>query len=160
MVDEEFEKAYKFHLHADNIYHQRFNFFLVAESMLVISYVTSLTKELDLSKIGLGICIIGLIFTLIWLYVNARLEFRVVYMIRNHLKNKDDLYKEYIECVGGAYSRLFLVYTLPISMSVLWVLFICNSIKIEPSLWVVSSFILLVIFSGLLNYVILPKRRE
>ena len=38
----EWQKVWEYHKEADNLFHQRFNFFLVAESMLIVSFVTLL----------------------------------------------------------------------------------------------------------------------
>ena len=55
--------AYK---HADNLYHQRFNFFLVAESMLVVSFATTLLVDqpsTQTNSIRIAITILGMVFT-------------------------------------------------------------------------------------------------
>jgi len=158
-LKEKTERAYKYFKHADDHYAQRINFFLVAESMLVISFVTSLTNSSILPEIGLAISIIGLIFTSIWLYTNARLEIRTIYMIKNHLK-KDDLYREYLTSTGGWFSKSLLTYTLPISMNLLWIFFICYQLQIKnPFLGaiIIFSFVLLVIIGSLMNK-LLPNR--
>ncbi len=151
---EKAERAYKYFKHADDHYAQRINFFLVAESMLVISFVTSLTQSSITADIGMAIGIIGLIFTSIWLYTNARLEVRTKYMIEEHLMKDDLLYKHYIQSAGGQYSKVFLTYTLPISMNLLWIFFICYQLQIKNPLFgfiLFISFILMVVIGEIMD---------
>jgi len=156
MKSDDFVKAYKFHCHADDHYTQRINFFLIAESMLVISFVTSLTNKSIPIGIGQGISVIGLIFTSIWLYTNARLGQRVNYMIETYLK-KDKMYYDYINSAGGVFSKALLTYTLPISMNLLWVFFLCHTFGVAPCHYTFAAFIILVIFSGWMNWYHIPK---
>lgn len=152
------DTAYKYFKHADDHYAQRINFFLVAESMLVISFVTSLTHDSISPEIGLGIGIIGLIYTSIWLYTNARLEVRIDYMIEEHLK-KNDLYKKYLTSSGGLFSKVLLTYTLPISMNMLWIFFICYQLQINNpilALILIVFFVIMIIIGSIMDKT-LPK---
>ncbi|UCF12912.1 MAG: hypothetical protein JSW06_01310 [Thermoplasmatales archaeon] len=151
--DDEYKKAYELHLIADKSYNQRINFFLVAESMLVISYVTTRHHE-----IGEAISIIGLIFTSIWLYTNARSGERALYMIRNYLEG-DPIYKDFIKSAGGLYSKSLLTYSIPISLNLLWIYFLCYSIGVNPWIWILESFLIMVIIGIWMNWWHIPNSK-
>lgn len=114
--------------HADNLYHQRFNFFLVAESMLVVSFATSLLIHPDnsiltgLSKnIRTAISLLGMIFTVSWFYVNKRLDWRLVFLNSEFLKSKNE-YKDYLDSVSkySIHSGFFMSNLLPTMTFFFW----------------------------------------
>lgn len=156
---DDFEKAYKFHCHSDGQYSQRINFFLVAESMLVISFVTSLAYPSIPIGVGQGISVIGLIFTSIWLYTNARLWQRIVYSIENYLK-KDEIYWNYINSAGGLFSKALLTYALPISMNLLWIDFFCIRSNVNPWIWLILALGSMLIFGIWMDKFHIPKEPE
>jgi len=147
----DYEKIYQLHINTDKLYNQRINFFMVAESMLIISYVTTFNRG-----IGEAISIIGLIFTSIWLYSNARSGERTLYMIRNYLE-KDPIYKDYIRSIGGQYSKPLLTYSIPISLNLLWIHFLCKAIGINPWIWIIELFLAMVVISIWMNWYHIPK---
>jgi len=155
--EKNFDRAYKIFSHGDNLYHQRINFFLVAESMLVISYVTSFPEDHFLKGIGQGICMVGLIFTTIWLYTNARLGYRVIYMIQKYLKG-DLIYDDYIDSAKGLYSKTLLTYALPVSMNLLWLYFLCLSLSVDPWFCIIESFLIMIALSIWMDKYHIPKR--
>jgi hypothetical protein len=65
------EKAWKYYQHADSVIAGRTNFYLVAQSMLIVSFVSTTSKI-----IRLAITILAFVYTLAWQYVNARLSRR------------------------------------------------------------------------------------
>lgn len=154
---EETERAYKYFKHADDHYATRINFFLVAESMLVISFVTIMLH--GFWTIGIAISLVGIIFTCSWLYTNARLEKRFRHMIEKYLRN-DPLYKDYYTSAGGKKSTFFLTYMLPISIILLWIFFICTSININPLAYIFIFAGILSIFSIWMNYFHVTKSPE
>jgi hypothetical protein len=156
--DMEYEKIYQLHINTDKLYNQRINFFLVAESMLVISYVTIINK---MNEIGEAISIIGLVFTSIWFYTNARSGERTLYLIRKYLET-DDIYEDYIKSIGGAYSKPLLTYSIPISLNLLWIYFLIFAIdkKANPWIWILESFLVMVFISIWMNWFHIQKRNK
>jgi Ca2+/Na+ antiporter len=73
--------AWEIYKHADNLYHQRFNFFLVAESMLIVSFATLVDRSsTHTNSIRIAITILGMVFTFSWFYVNNRIDWRLNYL--------------------------------------------------------------------------------
>ena len=109
--------------HADNLYHQRFNFFILAESMFVVSFATALTStSIDTSPIRIAIIILGMVFTLSWFYTNKRLDWRLVFLSSNYLE-KNEEYNKYIACTrkfAPFYTGLFLSNILPGTTFTFW----------------------------------------
>ncbi len=122
------ERAWRYYKHADDLSAGRINFFLVAESMLIISFV-ALSNEP--SSLRLCIIALGLVYTFSWLYVNARLSKRME-VLNNHLIELDPLYTEYMDAVGGISSKIVLCYLLPIATIVFWLLLLFYSILRFP----------------------------
>lgn len=115
--------------HADNLYHHRFNFFLVAESMLVVSFATTLLVNPVNSniftysnQIRIAIAILGMMFTLSWFYVNKRLDWRLVYLNNEYLTKNED-YNKYMESVDDftiIHTGFFLSNLLPLFTFAFW----------------------------------------
>jgi len=121
----EVERATKYFQHADDIFHQRFNFFLVAESMLVVSYATVYVWNQEINPVSIAISILGIAFTLGWLYTNARVGERINYTIKNYMKKFDPVYHDYLtKSVRGLSSNIILAYVLPSSTFLLWIFFL------------------------------------
>ncbi|UCD14449.1 MAG: hypothetical protein JSW60_03270 [Thermoplasmatales archaeon] len=93
--------------YCSNLYQRRINFMLVAESMLIVSFVTTLVVPLDNIKlfefaesIRIGIAILGLVFTFSWYYINKRLDWRLVFLNHRFLKKTcsySSMYKDYLK---------------------------------------------------------------
>lgn len=58
--------------HEGNVFNARGNFFLVAESMLLLAMATLASDSPKSSVFSLLICAAGIFVTLIWLYVNGK----------------------------------------------------------------------------------------
>jgi len=97
----EWRRVWEYHKEADHLFHQRFSFFLLAESFLVLSVVTILVDaKLDnLQSIKIAISLLGFVFTFGWWYVNLRLRIRLDYLKNTYLKEEDFVYKKYMDCV-------------------------------------------------------------
>ena len=106
VADKLWKVAFDLTKHVDNLYQQRINFILVAESMLIVSFVTTLLIAIEDKKlyifgesIRIFIAILGMVFTFSWFYVNKRLDWRLVYLTHRFLKKSpsySSLYKEYL----------------------------------------------------------------
>ena len=114
----EIKDAWEYYRHADNLNASRVNFFLVAESMLVVSFVTTPSFGLRIP-----ISILGIIFSFAWLYVTARLSKRMKYLLNSYL-TKDPIYKKYMESVSCLSSNIILSWILPISTILFWIFLI------------------------------------
>jgi len=131
---EDINKAWEYYKHIDNLYIGRTNFFLVAESMLLLAFV-SVTSE---KSIKLSIALLGLIYTTCWLYMNIRLDERMRGLTEDYLK-KDTIYAKYIECVKDKRTgTCILSYILPCSTIILWEFFIY---KLTNFLIFITSFL-------------------
>jgi hypothetical protein len=75
-------------MHIENIFYQRVNFFLLAESMLFVAFATVLQSRL----IALLMITIGTSLTVIWLLVNTR-HTSIYRHIRNFLEKECSVYK-------------------------------------------------------------------
>ena len=58
------ERLWRYLEHADTLHAGRINFFLVAESMLAVSFVTALSSTEDVFFILLAITVLGFLYTL------------------------------------------------------------------------------------------------
>ena len=121
-------EAYK---HADNLYHQRFNFFLVAESMLIVSFATTFSSgSLNTNSVRIAITILGMIFTFSWFYVNNRIGWRLNYLNENYLKRCSQTYGDYLNRVKGIPSAFFMTYLLPAATFVFWCYLLYITVKL------------------------------
>ena len=111
--------------HADNLYHSRFNFFMIAESMFILSFATAVAAVINVPDLPsmyfliFPIIFLGLGFSLAWLYTNARLSLRVDYLIQR-LKKRDNIFWDYLYSVKGLYASTVLSYFLPIMFTLFW----------------------------------------
>jgi len=113
-------EAYK---QADNLYHQRFNFFLVAESMLVVSFATTFSSGyLNTNPLRIAITILGMIFTLSWFYVNNGIGYRMIYLREEYLMRCNQTFKKYFESVEELTipSSFFMTDLLPAATFAFW----------------------------------------
>ncbi len=136
---EDINKAWKYYEHADNLYANRVYFFLVAESMVVVAYVTLDAKQWFLRLL---IAILGVIYTYIWFDVNLRLANRMTFLDENFL-TYDKIYQRYMESVPKRpSSRRWLTYGLPIPTGIFWSLLLGHASHIWwlcvifPLLWI------------------------
>jgi amino acid transporter len=76
-------------LHEDDLFSNRINFFIVAESMLFIAFAIN---SYDIRKLTIIIGLTGILFVLIWLYVSVC----QVYFLINRIKAKlEEAWPEY-----------------------------------------------------------------
>ena len=123
-------EAYK---HADNLYHQRFSFFLVAESMLVVSFATTLLVDqpsTHTNSIRIAITILGMVFTFSWFYVNNRIEWRLNYLNEKYLERCSQTYRDYLTHVNGISSTFFMTDLLPAATFVFWCYLLYITVKL------------------------------
>lgn len=107
---DEITYAWQYYEHADDLLHNRINLFLVAQSMLIISfatligYVKSYNQTCNqityINIVLILIILIGAIYSLIWYYVCLKLERRLNFLNERILK-EEDIYKKYLEWAGN-----------------------------------------------------------
>jgi len=119
----ETERAWEYLKAFDDRYNARVNYLLVAESMLLLSFVTAfLASNKNLEGIRSAIAFIGMIFTGSWLFINLRLIIQINTISFDYLLREDpvfhDLTKKKVKKSPTA--GLVLTYILPNSMILLW----------------------------------------
>lgn len=122
------ERAWKYLQHADTLHSSRLNFALVAESMLVVAFFIvpeSLTAEWVLR---LAITVLGLVYTLGWFYVNARLSVRMQ-VLHRHLKANDTTYHAYLTAACGPPANSVLTWVLPLSTLGFWLVLLWATLQ-------------------------------
>ncbi len=112
-----FEKAWEFYKHADMLNATRFNFFLVAESMLIVSLAT-VQKD---SFFCFLVIIMGLLFSIVWWIVSWSISSRMNKLKENYLV-KESVYNEYINVCNPKISNFLLNHLLPVATIFLWVI--------------------------------------
>ena len=73
-------RAWEYLKHSNQDLHGRTNYFLVAESFLIVSFTTTLAASPSLeplaAKLRIAISVLAIVYTFVWLHVNVRLEWR------------------------------------------------------------------------------------
>ncbi|MCK4736058.1 MAG: hypothetical protein KAT65_26620 [Methanophagales archaeon] len=97
--NKDLDRAWGYYEHADDLLHNRINLFLVAQSMLIISFATLICNQTTFINIILILIIlIGAIYSLIWYYVCLKLVRRLNFLNECILKD-DYIYKMYLKWV-------------------------------------------------------------
>lgn len=116
-------KTYRLRLHyfhEDELFSNRVNLFLVAESMLFISYVTSL-NILALNKcISIVIGILGITVTVLCGFVNIRAS-TALNKLKDRLEETDNVYESLRKEHGQVSVNVVLGWLLTIAFFVVWI---------------------------------------
>ena len=162
----EIERAWKYHESANHLFAQRVNFFLVAESMLVVSFVSVITCNKNLYEINLAIASLGFVITFIWFFINARLSIRIKKLKDDYL-NHDVVYQSYMNSVQPNHLGIrSLAYYLPNSIMMFWIFMLIYTILPTRDLFftflllVIPSLFLIVIFFKLPKWLSNPGREK
>ena len=118
----------------DELFVQRSNFFLVAESLLVVAYTGILGLSLGtheqpwrLRVAALVLAIFGFLLTVIWAFVNAR-QRQVLLDLHKRAREAFPEYRRTIEerkLPGGRISGTMLIaYWVPVLAAVMWLIFV------------------------------------
>lgn len=156
------ERARQYCKSLDTRYQQRNNYILVAESMLLFSFVTTfLTKTEDLNGIRLAIAFVGTIITVSWLFVNIRLMFQIRKLQISYLLPNDPVFWDYTKkpVHRNPTAVLFLTYLLPNLIVLLWIYLFSFSSGFADS-FIEKSILLYIPILVVLNLIIqicLPK---
>lgn len=149
------KRAWDYHAAAGNLYHQRTNYFLVAESMLLFSYVTTFlnTSEFNLNEIRSVIAFVGIIITFSWYYVSLRLIIRIDKLKHKYLMLSDPVYWDYIESFRHDWKLDPLFSYLPVLVIMLLWLYLFYF-----SLWQIDTIVSLLLLIIHLDIAILMNR--
>src|SRR5688572_22356946 len=122
----EIERMWQHGLHLDSMLFQRGNLFLVAESLLIVSYTSALPGPGAPVRSILAACVIasfGLLLTCIWGYVGHRhLEYYSLLRARQleHIPEYRSLREQWRK--RGPSSLPLVTYSLPLLAAVMWII--------------------------------------
>jgi hypothetical protein len=112
-------------LHEDSVLNERQNYFLIAESMLLVGYTTVLSTPQPKVFIARVIASFGMLLTLVWIYVNIRQWYIVKHVRARAVEVLPDYRETYQTRAKWHISSIWLlVYLVPAIIGVVWVIFI------------------------------------
>lgn len=124
MNEEERQRLWEWTLHEDQLFSDRQNLFLVAQSMLVAAYAGALSVSATSAAAPIGV--IGVLLTLTWLFVSWR-ECTLVDYIQAHAQRELAEYRAVSDHrpkveIGGfrIRSRSVIAFVLPTLLLALW----------------------------------------
>ncbi len=165
MYSKEVENAWEYVKNADERYQQRVNYLLVAESMLLFSFVTIHTiKNIcdQQNNVSSAIAIIGILITLSWFFVNLRLGWQVTTIQKKYLLKHEPVYWDFTKSVQPQPTAvLFLSNVIPSSIFLLWIYlfyFSINTNSYDFLINILPFYILLITGLKLLIEGYLPDR--
>lgn len=123
-IGDETKRAWDYYKHADSLHSGRINFFLVAETILLLIFFSEMSFISSESIKGVTRVLVGLsgvAYTFSWFYVNYGLSLRMKRLTNEYLKS-DEVYRKYLEAANGLSSNTFLTWILPIVTLILWLL--------------------------------------
>jgi len=135
--EEEWKRVWEYHKNADNLFVSRFNFFILAESMFIVSFATIVASKSSemLIPIKIAIVILGLLFTIGWYWVNKRLLEKIWYLKYHYLEKFDRIYLDYMRAEANSKERttrhVVQTYVLPYSTMVFWLFLLFYVILID-----------------------------
>jgi hypothetical protein len=122
-------------LHQDEEYVQRSNFFLVAESLLVVAYSSILTSGLHAGAAGQDgklllasrvIAVFGLLLTIMWCYACMRLMYVMSYLDARTEEACPEFRRTSQErrMPGPIRSTWLMTYVVPALTAIMWIIFV------------------------------------
>ncbi len=115
------QRLWEWTLHEDNLFSERQNLFLIAESMLVAGHAAALEASAENAAASIGL--IALVLTLAWGFVSWRMA-ALVNSIQVHAKRELREYREisYERPRTLVSSRFVVAYVVPALLATLWIL--------------------------------------
>jgi len=122
-------------LHEDNVFTERGNYFLIAESMLVVAYAgllssgqssaSSTVQQVGILWAARILAVFGLLLTVVWAYVNRR-QWQIVRHLQERARQIVPEYKVTYETrpKGRITSIWLMAYLVPALIGVMWAIFI------------------------------------
>lgn len=119
------QRLWEWTLHEDNLFSERQNLFLIAESMLVAGHAAALDASAEGAAKAIGV--IALILTLAWGFVSWRMS-TLVDSIQDHAKRELREYREICDARPPTVipSRIVVAYVVPTLLATLWVLLLAR----------------------------------
>jgi Ca2+/Na+ antiporter len=113
----------------DNLFTSRINLFLVAESMMLISYITSLNLGILNKWISIMLSCLAILISCVFLLIlyNHSIHIR---QLRVSLEDMYPEYKEERDKKPIVYANVFLGIILPLIFCIVWIAFLIYSILI------------------------------
>ena len=108
-------------LHEDDLFSNRMNFFLIAESMLLIAFAINAYEVSNLTWI-LGAA--GILCALVWCYVSAFQIFSLINPIKEQLRNKSPEYREVKDIWLIGDPNIWLGILFPLVLIAVWIVLI------------------------------------
>ena len=94
------DNAWRYLSHADDLFASRVHFFLVAESVLFVSFVATMSLGVSADdaagQLRLVMTALGILCTVSWWYANFRLRTRTNWL-REELAKADPVYRSYLD---------------------------------------------------------------
>ena len=85
------QKLWQYKMHEEDIFYQRNNFFLVAESMLLIALATLFNAPRTTFSLIVVFATLGCLLTVVWIYVSSR-QLSVIRQIAKESESVIDVY--------------------------------------------------------------------
>ena len=119
------DNAWRYLSHADKLFASRVHFFLVAESVLFVSFAATLVSDVTFfdaaGHLRLVMTALGIFCTVSWWYANFRLRVRMKWL-REELRKADPVYRSYLDRVKyPPASGWVLTYLLPAATLGAWI---------------------------------------
>ncbi len=124
-IRDQLNRLWEDRLHEDNVFNERQNFFLVSQSMLLVAYATLLSASQPNIPVARITASLGVLLTLVWIYVNARL-----YYIVRHIQDRAiSMIPEYKETIRTRTkwpisSTRLMAYFVPLIIGAVWAILI------------------------------------
>ena len=115
------ERYWDWLLHEDDLFSSRINFFLIAESMLLIAFAINAYENPDLTWV-LGAA--GILFASIWCYVSIIQIYFCINPIKERLRNKLPEYREMKQIWLVGEPNIWLGILFPLVVVGIWIFFI------------------------------------
>lgn len=130
-IRDQANRVFQHGLHEDSALTERSNYFLIAESMLVVAYtglissVSSTAQQTSTLLIARILAFFGFLLTIVWIYVNRR-QWYVIQHLRDRALELVPEYKVTVETrrKWRISSIWLMVYLVPALIGVMWLIFI------------------------------------
>tara|TARA_B100002003_G_scaffold225319_1_gene231263 strand:+ start:36 stop:641 length:606 start_codon:yes stop_codon:yes gene_type:complete len=121
--DKELERAWGYYKHADSITAGKINFFLVAESILIVSFLALFKYASSETWLLLSITILGLVYTSVWFVVNLKITWKAN-CLKESIRIYDPIYNYYEMGSNNWLNKISFHYWLPIPTICFWIFLI------------------------------------
>jgi len=123
------QRLWGYRIQEENVFYQRINFFLLAESMLFVAFATVVGGDGERRLFVHAIGWLGVLLTTIWLYVNRRQK-RVYEHLRRYVEEACPEYKDVRSTRPKAVlsSWWIMTYMIPGSMLAAWIALLVSAL--------------------------------